>query len=640
MKQEINQIISLSTLLLLTLSVNGAELGTRQSTIRPRAVPPGTQEITASNVVNYATYGYSAWDWGVGADEGQKFNLMPEGYSSATNVARLLSFFSISDIHLTDKESPAQVPYLGWTATFTNAGPGNLNPSAYSPVILDTTFRLDSAIRTINAVNQLTPFHFGIELGDVCNAGQYNELHWFLDVMDGKWIIPSSGNHAGAETIDYQKPFQAAGLDSSIPWYAVAGNHDLMWMGIGYPSSKVQAALVGSNILNRSSQNSPLIVGADGSGMYVGTVDGSTPYGDVIKFGATNLYDKTPVVATDQNRHFTNPDITWSKNFVSEFTNSTSLPAGHGFNLSQTGSLAACYWFLPKADIPIKVIVLDTACKLDIPGKYASFYGAGWVDSARYTWLTNELNEGQVNDQLMIIACHVPIKPMASLSDTNRVEMFYVSDNPTPGLSEPPTNFPGCKTEDELIASLHDYPNLIMVIAGHRHVNVVTPFPSPNPANPEKGFWEIETPSMRDFPQQFRTYEILRNTDNSISILTTDVDPVRVPGTPSWKSLGYAIGARRLYGLAPLDDTSSQTYNAELVVALTPKMQSVIASSGSTLGHQVSIDCNVTNLTVNFLGTLKTTDNLSQTWTDVTNISPYIVSEPTMETTHYYRAVE
>jgi hypothetical protein len=51
-------------------------------------------------------------------------------------------------------------------------------------------------------------------------------------------------------------------------------------------------------------------------------------------------------------------------------------------------------------------------------------------------------------------------------------------------------------------------------------------FISPDPVNaPEKGFWHVETSSLRDLPQQFRTFEIYLNSDYAISIVATDVDP-------------------------------------------------------------------------------------------------------------------
>ena len=196
------QMVCILVVLLHAISGKGVELGTRHKTILPCAVAPETPGVAPSNVAEYVTSAYGKWTWGPGTNEGQKLTLMPAGYAGATNAARLLSFFSLADVHITDKESPAQVPYLGWSAAFGDAGLAQLNPSAYTPVILATTHRLDAAVKTINELHRIIPFDFGIVLGDMCNSGQYNELRWFIDVMDGQYITPSSGAHDGADTID------------------------------------------------------------------------------------------------------------------------------------------------------------------------------------------------------------------------------------------------------------------------------------------------------------------------------------------------------------------------------------------------------------------------------------------------------
>jgi metallophosphoesterase (TIGR03768 family) len=620
MKLKIIQIISVSIPLLLPVSGSGAELGTRQRTITPVAVAPYTPFIYPADVAAYAVYGYSSWQWGPGTNEGRKF-LTPSGDTGATNQARLLSYFSMSDIHITDKESPVQVPYMGWSADFGQPGPGGLNPNSYSPVMFDTTYHLDAAVRTINALHRLTPFDFGISLGDDCNSSQYNELRWFIDVMDGQYITPSSGDHLGATNIDYQMPFQAAGLDHSIPWYDAIGNHDQMWMGIGYPTPKLQQAMVGANVLNMSTN--PLLPGAsEGTGMYVGVVDGTTPFGTVIKWGLTNLYATPPTVAADTNRHSLTMDISSPTNYVNEFFNTTSFPQGHGFNRANTGSLAACYTFLPLTNMPIKMIVLDDTCKSNLLNQGPTFYGGGWIDAARFTWLTNELQMGQDSNQLMILACHIPISPQADLFNTNSASpQFY-----------------DYQTETNLIATLHNYPNLILLMAGHRHISTVTPQPSPDPAHLEYGFWEVETPSLRDFPRQFRTWEILRNSDNSISILTTSVDPVVETNSPAWKSLGYGIGAQRVFGTMKLTDTTSHTYNAELVKILSTNMQTKIANYGGPLGHRVAVDRIGAGVAINFLGELQSADTVLGPWSDVTDTSPYAVSATNGE--KFYRACE
>ena len=546
------------------------QMTTRQQTVRPVAIPPGTRQISPSAVAEYGVYGYSAWQAGPGEDEGRKFDLMPAGYTGAPNTAQLLSFFAMSDIHITDKESPAQPMYFGWSATFGSVGLS----SSYSPVILSTTHVLDGAIRAVNALHRQTPFDFGIFLGDAVNNTQLNELRWYIDVLDGAYITPSSGAHSGAHAIGYQKPYRAVGLDRSIPWYQVIGNHDQFWSGVNYPNAKLQDALIGSTILNIGTNIlDPAVVSL--TGVYVGSVDGSTRYGTVIGGGPTNAFAKPPTVVADTNRRSLTTADSSVKNWMSEFFNTTSSPPGHGFTRSNLGRDSACYTFEPKASLPIKVIVLDDTAKGNIPSAGPGYYAAGSIDSARYAWLTDELQRGQDAGQLMIVATHVPINPQQDLFRTNRAPQFAAAP-----LSS--------RTDAQLIATLHNYPNLILLMAGHRHMNTVTPQPSPDPAHPEYGFWEVETPSLRDFPQQFRTFDIRRNSDNTISIVTTDVDPEVEDGSPAADSRGYAIGASRIFGNTSLADTASHAYNAELVKQLSPAMQAKIATYGAPPGQSRS----------------------------------------------------
>jgi metallophosphoesterase (TIGR03768 family) len=544
---------------------------TAEQQIHPLSLAADTTPVNPSQVALYATYGYSAWTAGAGTDYGndpahpqaydKRTDLAP-AYAGAPGAARLLRFFSFSDVHISDKESPAQPLYVGWSAPY---GASTSLAAAYSPVLLSTTQVLDAAVQTVNALHRKSPFDFGIMLGDAVNNTQYNELRWYIDVIDGKVITPSSGAHAGAYKTDYQRPFKAAGLNKSIPWYQVLGNHDQFWMGSSLESIKTLQAHIGNTVLNMVNNPDPSAGGVNGTGTYMGVIDGTTPYGDVIKGGPQGNFEVPPTVVADPDRRSLATLTSSSNNWMREFFKTDSKPVGHGFTQANLDNDSACYSFVPKSNLPLKVIVLDNTVK----GSGQPNYAAGGLDEARLAWLKAELQAGQDNDQLMIIAAHVPLLPGTSLTDPT----------PTPMSAQ---------DESELLASLHEYPNLILWIAGHRHVNVVSaqPYdPTEEGQGPENSFWEVETPSLKDFPQQFRTFDIRRNGDNTISIFVTDVDPAVRPGTPAAKSRGYAIGTARVFGGTPevLADTTSQAYNAELVKQLTPRMQTVVATCGTAL---------------------------------------------------------
>ena len=527
--------------------IDSTVLTTLERTVVPVPVPSNSPKLLPNEVSKYSQYGYGVWKADAGLSYQKRLDIMPPAYTgtSVTSNGSLLRFFTMSDMHITDKQSPAQAIYFGLQGQAFGMW------SAYSPVILYTTQVLDAAVQTVNALNKKQAFDFGIFLGDAINNAQYNELRWYIDVLDGQIINPNSDPKAIAST-DYLRRFKAAGLDKSIPWYQVLGNHDHFWSGVYPPNERIKKTLVSEFVLNIG--NVLIDTNLDHRGFYTGVVDGSTRYGEVIYAGPEADFSTPPKVNANPDRHWI------SRNeWITEFFNTTSSPAGHGFTQDNAKAGFGCYTFEPKANLPLKVIVLDGTEKDDaVFGK--GITGAfGSLDQERYEWLLSELDKGQSEGKLMVVASHIPLKV---------------------GIGDPASS----PTEDVLIAKLHTYSNLILWVSGHRHYNTVMPMTSPDPTHPEFGFWQVETASLRDFPQQFRLFDIVRNSDNTISIFTTNVDPAVKQGSPAAISRSYAIAA---YQIFPTDPNApyrpSGAYNAELVKLLSIEMQAKIQNYGTPI---------------------------------------------------------
>jgi metallophosphoesterase (TIGR03768 family) len=538
---------------------------TLQRTVVPDPTP--SVKIQLYEISKYQQYGFGNWTFGGPLKSVTRADIMPALYdgSAVTKKEKLLKFFTMTDVHITDKESPNQAIYL---QRLHKALP--VSAALYSGMMLYTTHVLDAAVQTINALHKKDPFDFGISLGDVCNSTQYNELRWYIDVLDGKVITPSSGAHLGADTVEYQKSYKAAGLDKAIPWYQALGNHDHFWLGSIPVDHSLRTDLRQSYITDEVFAAGDVLADSkqiEGHTYYMGALDGSTPYGDIKYAGPVTDFKSPPTVAADPDRR-----SLLRTEWMKEFFTTSSNPAGHGFNLAYANNGFACYSFLPKSAIPTKVIVLDDTQGED--DNSADIHGHGFLDRARWAWLKKELADGDAAGQLMIIAAHVPIGVEVTAP---RSEMGWWTD---------PQN---AVTLPNLIAELQSHPNLIMWLSGHRHLNAVKAFISPDPVNaPEKGFWHVETSSLRDFPQQFRTFEIYLNSDYTISIVTTDVDPAVKDGTPAATSRKYAVAAQQLvnaniYDFNPTNDPTIKpmpngSYNAELVKSLSPAMKAKIQS--------------------------------------------------------------
>ena len=541
----------------------------------------GLHPIELSQVQDYDKFGYGQYRIGKGLAVVPRYDLLAkrENIVPPTRLKRLASFFAMTDIHITDKEAPNQFIYIQQADKRYAA-----MTSVYSPVICYTTQMLDAAIQTVNALHEQTPFDFGISLGDVCDSGRYNELRWYIDVFDGKQIRPSSGAHLGEDTVDFQKPFQAVGLNKAIPWYQVLGNHDHFFIGSvpvdakpfaglreSYVSDKVWAS---GNVLipNASTSTKPALppviydmsrslpggdtapllddkfTGVKGTTFYMGVVDGASPYGAIKYAGEKEQFERDfgspPTVAPDRNRRFL-----LRSEWIAEFFNTTTQPKGHGFDLvpndlrrSEDGF--ACYSFVPRADVPLKVIVLDNTQRED-DGSLC-IHGHGFLDKARWQWLQNELDAGQKNNQLMVIAAHIPIAVAAAGS---MMEWWKPTGQATDLQNDPNAVMDNAVTLPDLINKLQDTPNLLMWIAGHRHLNTVKALPAHDAEGkliPEKSFWQVETSSLLHFPQQFRTFEVFLNSDDTVSIVAINVDPEVADGTPAAMSRKCAVAEHQI----------------------------------------------------------------------------------------------
>jgi 3',5'-cyclic AMP phosphodiesterase CpdA len=517
----------------------------------------------------------------------------------------LAYFGQMTDLHMTDEESPARVEFLDWR--------GSAFTSAWRVSEALGPFEQEAIVRQMNSLVNKAPnaegggtrrrMDFVVNTGDLIDNQQYNETLWSRQIMEGSLIDPNSGTG----DLPDGNPFCPQGLDltdSSDPG---------RYTGVQDPADWPDGASPGKYFYDPESPETeaPLVDGlypyADfpsypglmdrvqkpfrASGLKVpsyamvgnhdGLVQGNTWATGVFNRLATGCLkpvndaapngggDDAPLfnlvvnpALTDENvldLYADRPELFMGvppdpqrrlvsrKTFKKIFTSGKD-PNGHGFGLvaaaeeRASGGAAGYYSFSPRPGL--RFVTLET----NSDGGRVLVSSNGNVDSPQFNWLESELKRSERRNEVVIIFAHHAITSLtADVADENAPSCGSVDQTVAVGCDADPRPSTPIKLRDDMVELLHQYPGAVAWIAGHSHENEVRAYPNPES---DGGFWQIKTSAIADWPKQSRLLELFDNRDGNLSLFGTVIDHAATVTTPAPGTAATEMGAMELASLS------------------------------------------------------------------------------------------
>jgi metallophosphoesterase (TIGR03767 family) len=431
----------------------------------------------------------------------------------------LLCLVHLTDLQLADVQSPTRFEFLN--RHFADPRYADIIP-VQRPQEALTAHAVDATLRTVNALHGPAtgaPPGLAVTTGDAIDNAQWNELQTFLALLDGGLVTPDSGGpgHEGVQSLDWPddffwKPdghgaggpdffrrefgfphhpglleralrqFHAGGL--GIPWLSCFGNHEALNQGVGVTTAGIAEALVGG----KKPVALPDVFDHDRA------LELFTEWPEAFLAGPSRA-----VTADTGRRPITRRD------FVEAHFRPGARPAGHGFSEQNRMDGTAHY----VHDTPaVRLIALDTNCLAGGASGCLDHQQARWLEArlaevhSAYQGRDGRQIRTSHEDRLVIVFSHHGVDTLTSTRHTG------------PG-GEP------LVTGGDLVALLHRFPNVVLWLNGHTHTNAVRA--RRDPFDPARGFWEVTTCAIVDWPCQTRLVEFV-DAGEHLSIVCTMAD--------------------------------------------------------------------------------------------------------------------
>lgn len=489
---------------------------------------------------------------------------------------RSLTYFGqLSDFQLADEESPLRVEAAD-----------ELAGGAWRPEEALNPFSIDAAIRQMNSFTSSSPIaqaggaragmDFALTTGDNADNQQYNENVWVRQLLEGGTTMsPNSGVKSSYSqcTVISRVALQGREFLGRLPNEPIyTGVQDfgdqtvdtstfydpnsprgryVDWPRYRGLMDRAQLTFTPSGLRRGASALPSYLANGNHDGLVQGN-QASTAFLEELALGCIK-----PVIPSlefggifEALTFFVRPDP--DRRHVDKAQLKAVYAGGrqadaHGFGLvdaaqnAASNGAASYYAWDPKAGV--RFIALDTISE----GGVIAASADGNLDDPQYQWLRGELTAAAAARKVVVVFGHHPIRSLTANVTDETASRCTRNDSHghdvAPGCDRDPRSSSPIRLGATVQSLFNANPNVVAYVTGHTHENRVMACGAEGGCPAGANWWEINTASEVDWPQESRLIEIMDNRDGTLSLFGTLLDhsaTYEVP--PAGTASGFTTG--------------------------------------------------------------------------------------------------